>query len=58
MIGGGTEYPTLDGVFALGLPPVGFLMNECFRADGDKWEGGIVMLPVEVSIGRYVSVII
>ena len=24
MLGGGTKYPTLDGVFAPGLPSVGF----------------------------------
>ena len=58
MIGGGTKYPTLDGVFAPGLLPVEFLMDECFHADGDEGECGIVMLTVEVIIGRYVFVLI
>ena len=53
MLGGGTEYPTSVSEFAPGIPPVGFLMDECFHADVDEGEGGIVTLPLEVSIGRY-----
>ena len=52
MLGGGTEYPTSVSEFAPGIPPVGFLMDECFHADVDEGEGGIVTLPLEVSIGR------
>ena len=56
MLGGGTKFPTLESVFVPGLPPVVFSMDECFHANGYEGEGGIVMLPVEVSIGKYVSV--
>ena len=56
MLGGGNEYPTFDGVFSPGLLPVGFLMDECFDANGYEAAGGIVMLPVEVSIRRHVFV--
>ena len=45
-------------MFAPGLLPDGFLIDECFHSDGDKGEGGIVMLTMEVSIGRFFSSLI
>ena len=58
VLSGVTKYRTLDGLFAPGLFPVGFLMNGFFHFDGEKGEGDIFMLPLEVSIGHHVFVVI
>ncbi len=49
---GRAQDKSFGAVFCVGAAFVGFVMDQCFHADGDKWMPIVVMMFVDMCICR------
>ncbi len=50
VFGGGAQDKSFGVVFCVGAAFVGFVMDQCFHANGDKWMPIVVMMFIDMCI--------